>query len=213
MDHVKHLGNTLQTDSSMKLDIAQKRGAFIGKMNSLMQEFSGTSPLIMTKLMNTFATSIYGSNLWDVFSKDCERLYTSFSVTARNILRVHRCTHRYLIEPLLQSSHLKTINYVPFYKSLIENKKFPVRFLARLQEYDERSVLGRCLSKLSSICNVDRSCLSSKMVKERLQYKPIPVSEAWRISIAHELMKSRDEHLVIPGFDHYESIKFLTTFA
>ena len=34
---VKHLGHMLQSDNSMKVDVAQKRGAFIGKMNSLLQ--------------------------------------------------------------------------------------------------------------------------------------------------------------------------------
>ena len=36
---VKHLGHTLQADNSMKIDMNQKRGTFIGKVNSLMQEF------------------------------------------------------------------------------------------------------------------------------------------------------------------------------
>ena len=32
---VKHLGHMLQADNSMPVDLAQKRGAFIGKINSL----------------------------------------------------------------------------------------------------------------------------------------------------------------------------------
>ena len=30
----------------------------------------------------------------------------------------------------------------------------------------------------------------------------MPAGEAWRVEIASELMKSRDQHLVIPGFDN-----------
>ena len=33
---VKHLGNTLQADNSMKTDCILKRGRFIGKVNSLL---------------------------------------------------------------------------------------------------------------------------------------------------------------------------------
>ena len=33
VDQIKHLGHILQADSSMKIDIAQKRRAFIGKVN------------------------------------------------------------------------------------------------------------------------------------------------------------------------------------
>ena len=36
---VKHLGNILESDNTMKLDCAVKRGQFIGKINSLLQEF------------------------------------------------------------------------------------------------------------------------------------------------------------------------------
>ena len=102
---VKHLGHMLQTDNSMKIDIAQKRGAFIGKINSLMQEFHNVSSEIFLKLMNTYATSLYGSNTWDIFSPDCERLYNSYNVAIRIVLDVDRCTHRYMIEPLSGNLH------------------------------------------------------------------------------------------------------------
>ena len=39
VQQVKHLGNILQCDNSMKIDCAMKRGRFIGKVNSLLQEF------------------------------------------------------------------------------------------------------------------------------------------------------------------------------
>ena len=37
VSQVKHLGNVLQNDNSMKVDCSQKRGWFIGKVNSLLQ--------------------------------------------------------------------------------------------------------------------------------------------------------------------------------
>ena len=36
---LKHLGNVLQNDNSMKIDMSIKRGQFIGRINSLLQEF------------------------------------------------------------------------------------------------------------------------------------------------------------------------------
>ena len=100
-------------------------------------------------------------------------------------------------------------NFVSFYKSLIDNDKFPVRLLARLQKYDEMSVLGRCLSKLSLMYNVDRSRLSAKMVKEKLCYRPMPAGKAWPVEIVRELMESRDQQLVIPGFDNDNIMEML----
>ena len=139
---VKHLGHTLQSDNSMSIDIAQKRGIFIAKVNSLLQEFHFVTPKVLIKLMRTYAMSIYGSNTWDIYSKDCEKLYKSFNVAIRQILEVDRCTQRYMIESLSQCPHMKTIlasRYITFYRSLHSTKTMPVRFLARVSEFDQRT--------------------------------------------------------------------------
>ena len=103
---VKHLGSTLQLDNSMKMDLCQKRGKFIGKMTSLFQEFSYVDPEVLVKIMNIFNTSFYGSNLWDIFSADCEKLFKSWNVAIMMAFNVDRCTHRYLIETISYSIHL-----------------------------------------------------------------------------------------------------------
>ena len=98
--------------------------------------------------MNIYATTLYGSNTWDILSPDCERLYKSFNVTMRHVLKIDRCTHRYMIEPLSDCLHLKTVlaaRYATFHQSLVNSKKLTVRFLARLAEDDQWTVLGRTL--------------------------------------------------------------------
>ena len=72
VSQVKHLGNLLQVDNTMKLDIGNKRGKFIGKVTSILQEFHYVDPEILTKIMNIFTTSFYGSNLWDIFRSWCD---------------------------------------------------------------------------------------------------------------------------------------------
>jgi hypothetical protein len=213
---VKHLGHTLQSDNSMRVDVAQKRGAFIGKINSLLQEFHHVNPDVFIRLMNTYATSLYGSNTWDIFSPDCERLYTSFNVTIRTVLNIDRCSHRYLIEPLSGCLHLKTMiasRYVTFYRSLINSKKMPVRFLARLAERDQRTVLGRTLSSLLLTCNLedgDLMNLNAGLVKKMMVYKAAPADEEWRISLGQELFQLRGAgQLVLPGFTCEEQEELL----
>ena len=100
-----------------------------------------------------FNTSFYGSNLWDIFSADSERLYKSWNVAIRQVFDVDRCTHRYLIESISSSLHPKVMlasRYVTFYRSLISSSKLCVRVLARLFEKDQRTVLGKTLDQL---CN------------------------------------------------------------
>ena len=86
---VKHLGHIVQSDNSMSIDIVQKRAAFIAKMNSILQEFHFSEPDTLVKLMNVYATTLYGSNTWDLFSNECEKLYRSFNVAVRQIFRLN----------------------------------------------------------------------------------------------------------------------------
>jgi hypothetical protein len=98
VQQLKHLGNIMQSDNSMKLDCTVKRGKFIGKMNSLLQEFSFADPKVKVRIFNIFATSFYGSGLWDLSSKEVDRLYKSWNVGVRMAFGVPPTTHRYLIE-------------------------------------------------------------------------------------------------------------------
>ena len=107
---VKHLGPIIQSDNSMSIDIAQKRAGFIAKMNSILQEFHFVNSETLVKLMYSYATTMYGSNTWDLFSKDCEKLYRSFNVAIRHVFNLHRQTHRYFIESITQSLHLDFID-------------------------------------------------------------------------------------------------------
>ena len=106
---MKHLGNTLQSDNSMCHDILLKRGKYIGKVNSLLQEFHYVKPNVLTRLVLIYATSFYGSGLWNLQSPECEKLYVSWNVTIRQIFNLSRRTHRYLIEPVPQIQHLKVL--------------------------------------------------------------------------------------------------------
>jgi len=218
VEKIRHLGHTLQKNNSMKLDITEKREAFIGKTNSLLQEFGNVSPKVLIKLLQTFAANLYGSNLWDIFGTDCNRLYTSYNVAIRNIMKVERCTHRYMIEPISNVPHLKTMlssRFVSFHNSLIHSKKFPIRFLARLFQSDMRTVYGRNLYEVSRSCDVSSSIVSSKIVKSKMCFKIIPVEEEWRIPMGKELLDIRDSaDINLPGFNADELdelLKFVCT--
>ena len=201
----------------MKIDIATKRGIFIGRTNSLLQEFPNVSKEVFLKLMNSSATTLYGSNLWNLFSKDCERLYTTYNVAIRNILKVDKRTHRFLIEPLSEAHHLKTMlmsKFISFHNALLSCSKFPVRFLARLLESDLRSVHGQNLNNIAVSCSLswpsDLKKINSKLVKKTVCYRSIPEQESWKINICKELLYLRDnDDAVLPGFTADEQADLL----
>ena len=210
VSQVKHLGNVLQSDNSMSIDVLQKRGKYIGKVNSLLQEFHFTKPAILTKLINIYATSFYGSGTWDIFSSECEKLYKSWNVTIRMVFNLDRCTHRYLIESISQCLHPKIMiasRYVSFYWSLVNSKKLCVRFLARLSEMDHRTVLGRTLGSLLSQCDLPQSRLAeltASLVKKKCSYVAVPETEMWRIPLILELLHIREGQLQLENLDSTE---------
>ena len=165
---------------------------------------------ILTKLVNTYATSFYGSGLWNLDSSECEKVYTSWNVTIRQIFKINRCTHRNLIESVSQCLHLKVMlasRFVTFFRSLINCSKVNVRFLARLCQADQRTVLGRNLSSLLDQCGtpeVKADDLTSMMIKRKCCYSRLSDTEQWKASMLKELIEIRDGQLKLENLDAEE---------
>ena len=200
----------------MKADLALKRGKFVGKVHSLMQEFHFARKDVLMKLINTYTTSFYGSPLWDPLSTDCDRLYRCWNVTIRNIFSVDRKTHRFLIEPLSESLHPKVMllsRMVGFYKAQLESPKMSIRFLIKLAESDQRTILGNTLEHIRSKCGLKQnelSRLTPSMVRKQFRYMPIPFSEQWRVPLMQELLQARN-CMDLPGFTSSEIDDMLTS--
>ena len=173
-------------------------------MASLFQEFHYVDPEVLMKVINIFNTSFYGSNLWDIFSTGCERIFKSWNVSIRQAFEVDRCTHRYLIESISKSLHPKVMlasRYMSFHQFLISSTKLSVRIMARLFERDGRTVLGRTLHQISSECNLsDITFLTSQTVKKNSRYYRVPPEEQWRVPFVNEVLQIRKEKLLLPGF-------------
>ena len=175
------------------------------------------SPAVFIKLMHSYAAPMYDSNLWDLFSGDCERLYTSYNVSARNIPKIDCCTHRYFLEPLSEAMHLKTMllsRYVTFCKSLCESNKMPIRFLASICIQDKRTVMGCVMSTIAFSCNTNIVSLTARMVKIKLKYSIVNEDDKWRVNLAKELLSIRNELTNLPGFtddeiDHLYALRNL----
>ena len=157
----------------------------------------------MVRLLNIYAMSYYGSVLWDLYSPEVTRIYSSWNVTIRKVFKVPYTTHRYLIEPLSCTRHPKTLltsRMIKFMESLRNCSNGGVRYLASMVYDDRRTLVGRSVSKIARECNVSRGSLTSKNVKN-LKYFEIAAENEWTVPILAELLKARDGQLVIPEID------------
>ena len=189
----------------MQLDCTQKRGKFIGKLNALKQEYHYVQPDVFVKIVNLFSTSFYGSSQWNLNSKDCEKFFTSWNVAIRHCFGVSMRTHRYLIEEISESFHpqvMMSSRFVSFHSSLISSDKFPVRFLARIKENDQRSVHAQNLAIIGKKCG--EKFPSKKLVKQKLKYFPIPEGQRWRVPIIRELLDCKNGAKELSDFSSTE---------
>ena len=106
VESVKHLGTTITNTPGCRLDqdLLEKRALYIAKNNELHQEFYYTHPKTKIWINNIYNTSFYGAPLWDMFSRNFEKLEKTWNVSIRTMLSLPRNTHRYFLEPLSGSS-------------------------------------------------------------------------------------------------------------
>ena len=116
----------------------------------------------------------------------------------RQCFGVDRQTHRYLIEELSGSMHPKVMlcsRFTNFHSSLLTCEKFPVRFLARLSEKDQRTVFGQNLKKISNEC---KTVFPTKNeVKKKMKYFEVPSSEKFRLGLIKDLIGCKFDRLTL----------------
>ena len=108
VNSVIHLGTiiTNEIDNLTSQDLKQKRAMYIAKNNELNQEFFFAHHRTKILINNVYNTSFYGSPLWDIYSKDFEKLCNSWNTSHRIMLDLPRQTHRYFLEHLSKTRHI-----------------------------------------------------------------------------------------------------------
>lgn len=191
----EHLGHLLYKDGSLKLDCDLKRRSFNGQFHALCQEIKYQKPIVYLKLINIYLSHFYGSNLWYLF--DCDSLYTTWNNVIRNIFNLPRCSHRYLIEPISESPHLKCIltnRFIKFYNSIYNSDKLVIKNLCSVQQRDARSTFGANILKL---CVLNRDFNPLNLVKNIVKYHTIPDEEIWRVNLIVEILNILQSSYVV----------------
>ena len=173
----------------MSSDCQKKKGIYIGKIHSLSQELHFVSPDVKMKLFDIYTHSFYGSNLWNLFGKDCDSIYKAFNVSVRNTFQVPRETHRYLIENICETFHPQVFlssRYVKFHTSMLNCNKSSIRTIANFFHSDQRTVYGKNLSEISRLCSCEVNEITPTRVKQDMKYFLPPENEKWRGHFVHE---------------------------
>ena len=87
--------------------------------------------------------------------------------------------------------------FVNLVKSITSSKKLVLRNMLAVVERDCRSTTGRNLRKIMLLLNKANIDNISKDDLKKLQYHPAPPGDEWKIQLARELIKVKQNELVI----------------
>ncbi len=103
---IVHLCHHFNCCLSFKKDTNLRKSQFIQCINEIRWEFDFAHPKCKSKLLKMYGSSVYGSNLWDLYSKEFMSLCTTWNVTIRKLYGLPVQTHcRYLMH-ISQQNHV-----------------------------------------------------------------------------------------------------------
>ena len=202
--NAKHLGCTITNDiQGLSKDIMEKRAQFINRANELEQEFSYAHSSTKIRLNQIFNTSFYGSQLWDLFSKEAERVEKTWNISQRIFLKIPRNSHRYFLEPLTKTQHIKFSlmkRFVGFVDKVINSSKPIMRNLMCALKEDCTSTTGKNLRRIMLMVNKDRTIDVTPEDLVNQVYVPAEEDNQWRIKIAEEIIEVKNRQLHVNNF-------------
>ena len=183
-------------------DVMIKRAAYIDKNNDLLQEFHFAHPRTVAEVNMITNSHFYGSVLWNLSSKNVQKLEKTWNVSVRRMFNLPWQTHCYLVEPVSQQPHVKTLmasRFLNFVQSIRRSKKIAIRNLLKSIEFDTRSVTGQNLRRLLLQSNVlDIHQLKGSDVTSK--YRSISEEDQFRVGIINEIIDIKNNNLEIAGF-------------
>ena len=142
-------------------------------------------------IINIYTTIFYGSNIWSLSSHSSERLYTSWNIMIRRIWNLPNTTHRYLIEEISNSRHIKISifkRYLKFIDSLKVSQKPCLAALANLVCRDKHSITCQNIEYISKECDLINPVENPGGLNQA-KYLEIPQEEVWRVCFLKELLQ------------------------
>ena len=176
------------------LDMRTKQARFIEPNNKTIQEFSFSHPWTLVDLNKIYNSHFYGSCLWDLKSNWVLKLENSWNIAMRKMMRLPRETHCFLIEPISNQYHMRSLvasRFLGFISSIRKSKKESLRNLLRVLEHDTRSVTGRNLRRL--LLQSDEHDIQQLISNHGLsEFRETPDGEGYRTEFICDLMELRE---------------------
>ena len=205
VDKIKHLGNHISNGKSRTdLDTQIKTSKYINKNNSIMQEFYFARPETLSMVNRIYNSHFTGSQLWDLGSREVEKLISTYNRSVKLMFGLPWATHRCLIQPIIGEPHISKVlisRFLSFISKVVHSKKSPLHTLLSIAKHDVRSTTG---SNLRKIMLLSGKTSISDLKNVSVPYHDLPDDEAWKVEVIKELISSRHGDIQLPGWDKEE---------
>ena len=190
----RHLGIKIEDKiDGTRQDMREKRAQFIQKNNEICQEFSFADSTTKIRLNNIFNTHFTGSPIWDLFCGETEAIEKTWNVAMRKMMKLNRCSHKYLIEPLSQTRHIKFSlmkRFINFTHNILNFSKTFLKALHSCVRKDCRSITGNNLRNIMLQLNVDNiESITMKSIMKMKYQEACNREEECRINMVEEIIK------------------------
>jgi hypothetical protein len=98
----KHLGHIINNKFTDSDDISERRLSFIGQVNSVLCFFGKQNVLSKQQLFNSYCTSFFGCELWDLTDDTIDELCIAWRKAVKRIWHLPTTTHSYLLPIISQ---------------------------------------------------------------------------------------------------------------
>ena len=163
VDSFRHLGAHVTFDLSDTVDIEQKRNHFIRQANYVIHSFSASPSWLKSKLIQTYATALYGSQAWRLDNRSLDRIRTAWNIVQRKVWRLPWRAHSILLPILAQTPNL-----------LQQVKRRALNFIRKMEM--SRNMLVSTAAKISNQCSISIVHANKRMLREDMQSN-VPCSD------------------------------------
>jgi len=192
-----HLGHVITNDLKFDADVSTKIGTFVSSVNRLIGNFGGNCYATLKKLFISYCSCFYGSQLWQVDSRNEARVGVAWNKAVRRVFGLPRRCHTSLLGPLLGQPHLTKqlhMRVFKFCKTLCLSENVLVEKMVQNSFFDAQSPIGHNIARLRELYLVS-PLTSDNRSASRVIAAPI---STWRSDFLRELILSREGSIHIP---------------
>ena len=143
----------------MRLTFKVKKGSFVTAVNKLNYVFKNVDSFTKTKLLQTYCTSWYGCQSWQLGTPDANILDVEWRKAVRRTLGLPARTRSILLpglagnKPFCQQHHSRVVNFV---NTLIKCKNESVNYIVMRAQRSTVGPLGKNIALLKTCPPVDQ---------------------------------------------------------